>query len=132
MPDPILRQSACVLTACLLGSTASALTPPPERGSTEIVICYYAKAIVAGLSKCDPPSTLVGAVFGGCSDVEDAIRQDVLHRPSSGLAPFEMAEVAEIAINRIHSQMSPRVQGWILDAQTSDNPACRSSSNVLK
>jgi hypothetical protein len=111
-------QSVWVLATCLLGGSANAFTPPPGKDDGDIVVCYYAKAVVAGIAKCDPPSTLVGAVFGGCSNVEESIRQDVLHRPSGDL------ELAQIVINRIHERLSPQVQGWILDAQADNNSAC--------
>lgn len=106
----------------MMGSAANALTPPPEKDSGTIVICYYAKSIVAGLSKCDPPSTLMASVFGACNEVEEQIRQDVFNQPSGGTDP---REVADIAIRHIHERLGPRVQGWILDAQTSSNPACK-------
>ena len=114
--------AASIVAVGMMANVASAFTPPPEEGSGTIVICYYAKSIVAGLSKCDPPSTLMASVFGACNEVEEQIRQDIFNRPSDGTDP---REVADIAIRHIHERLGPRVQGWILDAQISSNAACK-------
>jgi hypothetical protein len=113
------------LAVVVWSTTVLAATPIPREGSPPIVICYWTKAIVAGVSKCDPPSTLVGAVFGGCSDLENQVRQQVLDDPRNTDALWQKREIAEIAVRHIHEIMSSQVQGWILDAQTSDQSVCR-------
>jgi hypothetical protein len=43
-----------------------------------------------------------------------------------------MAEIAEIAISHIHTRLSSRIQGWILDAQADSNSTCHANPNKLK
>jgi hypothetical protein len=119
------KSVGAAVLAALWALPCLAMTPPPKEGSAPIVICYWAKAIVAGVSKCDPPSTLVGAVFGGCSNYEDQVRRGVMEDPTSTQSEWEREKVADIAIRRIHERMASQVQGWILDAQTSDQSLCK-------
>jgi len=109
-------------------SSILAFTPPPGNEDGEIVFCYFARAVVAGVSKCDPPSTLVGSVYGGCSHIEDKIRQDVLDEPNVGNSSLEMEKIADIAINRVHSLLKNRIEGWILDVQASEQSVCHNPS----
>jgi len=85
-----------------------------------IVACYLAHSAIAGTLKCDPPSTLVGAVFGACDQQEQAFIATIL---SSGGGGFDRQEVADIAIRRVHERMAPIIQNWILGAQAG-RPAC--------
>jgi hypothetical protein len=132
MYNQIWHHSSYVLMVLLFANAASAFTPPPGDDDGEIVVCYYTRAIVVGLTKCDPPSTLLGAVYGGCSNMEDAIRQKVLNGPSDGTGPVDREEIAQIAINSIHSKLASRIQGWVLDAQADANSACHARPNRLK
>jgi len=126
----LIRTASLVLIASL--SPAAAFTPPPGDNDGEIVVCYFARAIVSGISKCDPPSTLLGAVYGGCSAMEDAVREKVLNGPPDGTGRSDREEIAQFAINNIHSRLASRIQGWILDAQADDNSACHTNQNRLK
>jgi hypothetical protein len=85
-----------------------------------IVACYLAHSAIAGTLKCDPPSTLVGAVFGACDKEEQAFVGRILN---SGGGGFEQQNVADIALRRIHERMGPLIQNWILGAQAG-RPEC--------
>lgn len=109
----------------LWAASCLAATPIPDEGAPPIVFCYWLHSIQAGFRKCDPPAMLVGSVFGACSNYEDQVRQQVLDDPTKSAAPWEREEVAKIAIRSIHERMSTQVQGWILDAQVSDQSICK-------
>lgn len=113
----------CLMTlTALSGLLVAAAVSPPGEDSSPIVTCYFAKSIVYGVLRCDPPSSLVGAVFGACYKEEDKIREEIREKYSNELY---QRQVADVAIRTIHERMGPRIQNWILDAQISDNPACR-------
>lgn len=113
----------------LVTSPVRAFTSPPGEEDGEIVFCYFARAVVAGVSKCDPPPALVGSVYGGCSHIENKIRQDVLDKPNAWSSSSEMEKIADIAINRVHYLMKNRIEGWILDVQASEQSVCHAPSN---
>ena len=87
--------------------------------NSPIVACYLAQSAIVGTLKCDPPSTLVGAVYGRCDREEQAIRNEILN----GDVGFDKQIVADIAIRHIHDRMGSVIQSWILGAQTG-GPAC--------
>jgi hypothetical protein len=116
-------------TVGLLAPAAAAQTPAPVEGSSPLVICYWTHSIQAGLAKCDPPSTLVGAVYGECHDFEERIRQEVLRDPKRTDAPWEREDFVDSTLRRIRDRISPQIQGWILDTQISDKSVCKAGPN---
>jgi hypothetical protein len=113
----------------LSGSANAFTTPPPDpEKSTPLVMCYWKKAVMIGLtSVCHPPPMLVGAVYGACEKEEQEIRDKLAKQSGGSGAGSRIAgfEAGAQAIHQIHERLGPRIQGWILDAQAS-NGACRS------
>lgn len=111
------------LRIAAIAALCAGFTPSPEDGAPPIVRCYFDHAVTYGLAKCDPPSTLVQAVFGACYKHEEKVRADIFAKDRGG--PADNEEIAKIAISKIHELMGPRIQGWILDAQILRNPLCK-------
>lgn len=107
------------LVGLVAATAANAVTPPPAEGSDPLFWCYFQKSIVYGVSKCDPPSLLVGAVFGACFKEEENMRQQIMVE----YGPDRIA-VVDTAMARIHRRMSPVIQSWILETQVDGSPAC--------
>jgi hypothetical protein len=104
----------------LILGAATSLAEEAINLNSPIVACYLAQSAIAGATKCDQPSTLVGAVFGRCDKEEQAIRDKILNSGGDG---YDRQNVADIALRRIHERMGPVIQGWILGAQVG-SPAC--------
>lgn len=105
--------------ALVVATAANAVTPMPAMDSDPVFWCYFQRSIIIGVEKCDPPSTLVGAVFGACFNEEESYRQKILLE----FGPGRVA-VVDIAMARIRQRMSPVIQSWILETQVDGSPAC--------
>lgn len=82
--------------------------PSPAFEKTQA--CYAQAAIFYGLRTCDPPATIVAAVFGACDTSEQTIRREIIaQRPDQ--------ELAETTVEKLRERSGPIIQGWILDAR---------------
>ena len=72
----LLERSAFTLAWCVAAALiANHATAQFIDFDKPIVACYLAEAVIVGTLKCaDPPSTLVGTVFGRCDKEEQTIR----------------------------------------------------------
>jgi hypothetical protein len=112
----LLERSAFTLAWCVAAALiTNHATAQPIDFDKPIVACYLAEAVIVGTLKCaDPPSTLVGTVFGRCDKEEQTIRAKILNDKTSG---YDRQNVADIAIHHIHERMASLIQSWIFQAQ---------------
>jgi hypothetical protein len=83
--------------------------------------CYLNASLTFGQAKCDPTTTLVGAVFGKCDEDEQRLRGATSSLPRRPLT--DPGRLAEESVRRVREEMTPQIQSWLLDSQM-HNPNC--------
>jgi hypothetical protein len=105
-----IHRLAWLLVIALVSNVARAQDLKKERQS--LLACYATEAVLRGSQSCDPPATLLHAVFEKCLAHERALQVAQL-RLRPGDAVF-----AENAIKYVRERMSPRIQRAIRHVQT--------------
>jgi hypothetical protein len=106
-----------VVLACA-ASTASTFAQEYMNEGRTLVACYDASAEYYGRLTCDPPSTMLGAVFGRCTREEGALRRVLAASRSSD--PIFLDNV----IKNIRSERETKLQSIILDARIQAKKSC--------
>ena len=76
-----------------------------------MMACYAASATVYGATTCQPPESVVGAVFGRCAKEEEAVRAELRK-----LHPDD-PEFVDRVMEGVEAGMSSQIQSWVLDSQ---------------
>jgi hypothetical protein len=76
-----------------------------------MMACYVASATVYGGASCQPPESVVGAVFGSCAKEEEALKAKLRK-----LHPND-PEFVDRVMEGVRAGMSTRIQSWVLDSQ---------------
>jgi hypothetical protein len=105
-----IHRLAWLLVIALVSNVARAQDLKKERQS--LLACYATEAVLRGSQSCDPPATLLHAVFEKCLSRERALRVALLR-----LRPGDVV-LAENAIKHVRERMSRRIQRAIRDVQT--------------
>jgi hypothetical protein len=106
-----MRRLVWLLAVVLITNGTLAQDLTTERQS--LLACYGAEALIRGSQSCNPPPTLVDAVFGKCLAEEQALKHALL-RLEPGNSVF-----AENGIKHVRARMARGIQSIILDSQTS-------------
>ena len=105
-----IHRLAWVLVIALVSNVARAQDLKKERQS--LFACYATEAVLRGSQSCDPPTTLLDAVFEKCFAHERAFQIALLH-----LRPGDVV-FAQTVIKHVRERMSPRIQRAIRHVQT--------------
>jgi hypothetical protein len=102
-------------------TTSNALAESQANLSQALLDCYAAAATAYGSATCDPPSSLIGGVFGKCDAEEKAFRR-MLETARKKRVPEYSATVLRI----VRKEMEAEIQSLILDSRIKNNRNCPS------
>jgi hypothetical protein len=107
-----------------LAQTSAALSqdvPPSQKvmhAAQVVRLCYNAGAIKYALQTCEPPASIIIAVYGRCDDLERDFRHVVeLENRNNRL-------LSEEALNTIRKGVVPQLYDLILDTRASSGNKC--------
>lgn len=102
-----------ILLGLSIGVLLGAAVPltAQQDATANMEACYEVHAAYYGGTSCQPPTAMVGAVFGSCTKEETAVRAVIKKEHNDD------NEYADDVMSRIRAGLSNQIQTMLLDSQ---------------
>ena len=111
--------SGIVLMSALAGVSGSAAQEYRQPGQ-ELLMCYNFAAIKYAVQTCEPSATLVDAVFGSCSGLEQKFRRAV----DAYAGTKDDPEFSHIVLQQVRDDARPKILSTIVDLRVTAGKTC--------